>query len=554
MNSKITQLVLSAAFVLLAFSRGSFANEPEPQKPVRVFIFAGQSNMVGSDSKVSDIDRFPPFTGLGAPQPNVRFSYCIGRENKLKSNGWTALSPVNNVVGPELSFARKVANDTGSPIAIIKCAAGGTHLGGDWNPDEPSGFKMYPLALDLVRKSLAELDRRNIKYQLEGFMWHQGENDMFNEQYMTNYGSNLENFIQTWRDELDAPKLKFFVGELCTKTIWGMDLRPRMYAISVGQKSVASKDPHVTYVPTSHVGVEIGGGVGLHYHYGTLGQLEHGINYANAYLDSIGVKPRQRPQLPKLPFTEKSPVKLFVLAGHRNMEGERAFTQNLSTKPKQKKLLNNQKQIPFRYQLGGGYLVSNNWESLGPTGYYDTFGPELSFGDALKKINGNIAIAKFTHSGSQIVDWTPEGSEAKSRNLYPHFIQFIKESVSDLASNGHTVELEGIFYHVGENDMSFSPFRKKAPRWIESLIKQSRVDLKQPELRWFVTQQPPTDHEQVNAIDVTSELARLSDTDPNWIHIRAFGLPKQEKQLVLDESGVISLGQLMAAEYIKADH
>ncbi|MGB1930670.1 MAG: sialate O-acetylesterase, partial [Mariniblastus sp.] len=437
MNSKITQLVLSAAFVLLAFSRGSFANEPEPQKPVRVFIFAGQSNMVGSDSKVSDIDRFPPFTGLGAPQPNVRFSYCIGRENKLKSNGWTALSPVNNVVGPELSFARKVANDTGSPIAIIKCAAGGTHLGGDWNPDEPSGFKMYPLALDLVRKSLAELDRRNIKYQLEGFMWHQGENDMFNEQYMTNYGSNLENFIQTWRDELDAPKLKFFVGELCTKTIWGMDLRPRMYAISVGQKSVASKDPHVTYVPTSHVGVEIGGGVGLHYHYGTLGQLEHGINYANAYLDSIVVKPRQRPQLPKLPFTEKSPVKLFVLAGHRNMEGERAFTQNLSTKPKQKKLLNNQKQIPFRYQLGGGYLVSNNWESLGPTGYYDTFGPELSFGDALKKINGNIAIAKFTHSGSQIVDWTPEGSEAKSRNLYPHFIQFIKESVSDLESNGH---------------------------------------------------------------------------------------------------------------------
>lgn len=554
MNSKITQLVLSAAFVLLACSRGSFANEQEPLKPVRVFIFAGQSNMVGSDSKVSDIDRFPPFTGLGAPQPNVRFSYCIGRENKLKSNGWTALSPVNNVVGPELSFARKVANDTGSPIAIIKCAAGGTHLGGDWNPDEPSGFKMYPLALDLVRKSLAELDRRNIKYQLEAFMWHQGENDMFNEQYMTNYGSNLENFIQTWRDELDAPKLKFFVGELCTKTIWGMDLRPRMYAISVGQKSVASKDPHVTYVPTSHVGVEIGGGVGLHYHYGTLGQLEHGINYANAYLDSIGVKPRQRPQLPKLPFTEKSPVKLFVLAGHRNMEGERAFTQNLSTKPKQKKLLNNQKQIPFRYQLGGGYLVSNNWESLGPAGYYDTFGPELSFGDALKKINGNIAIAKFTHSGSQIVDWTPEGSEAKSRNLYPHFIQFIKESVSDLESNGHTVELEGIFYHVGENDMSFSPFRKKAPRWIESLIKQSRVDLKQPELRWFVTQQPPTDHEQVNAIDVTSELARISDTDPNWIHIRAFGLPKQEKQLVLDESGVISLGQLMAAEYIKADH
>ena len=30
-------------------------------EPIRVFIFAGQSNMVGSDSKVDDIDRFPPF-------------------------------------------------------------------------------------------------------------------------------------------------------------------------------------------------------------------------------------------------------------------------------------------------------------------------------------------------------------------------------------------------------------------------------------------------------------------------------------------------------------
>ena len=37
-------------------------------------------------------------------------------------------------------------------------------------------------------------------------------------------------------------------------------------------------------------GVEIGGGTGLHYHYGTLGQLEHGVNYADAYLRTIGKK------------------------------------------------------------------------------------------------------------------------------------------------------------------------------------------------------------------------------------------------------------------------
>ncbi|MDP6931232.1 MAG: sialate O-acetylesterase, partial [Planctomycetota bacterium] len=243
----------------------------EGDKTLRVFIFAGQSNMVGSDSKAQDIQNFPPFAGLDRPQDEVLFSYCIGRENKRKSDGWVSLGPVNNVVGPELSFARRVARNIEAPVAVIKVAAGGTHLGGDWNPDEPIGFKMYPLALDWIRSALAALDEKKIRYRIEGFMWHQGENDMFNKDYMPAYGANLKNFLARWRRDLATSDLRFYIGELCTKTIWGMDLRPRMYAISLGQKEVAKADPLAEYIPTSHVGVEIGGGVGLHYHYGTLG-------------------------------------------------------------------------------------------------------------------------------------------------------------------------------------------------------------------------------------------------------------------------------------------
>ena len=125
------------------------AGQDKDEKTLRVFIFAGQSNMVGSDSKVKDIKRFPPFAGLEDPQEKVLFSYSIGRENKMESKGWVDLQAVNNVVGPELSFARSVRSNSKAPIAIIKVAAGGTHLGGDWNPDEPIGFKMYPLALIL---------------------------------------------------------------------------------------------------------------------------------------------------------------------------------------------------------------------------------------------------------------------------------------------------------------------------------------------------------------------------------------------------------------------
>ena len=527
----------------------SFADD---KGPVRVFIFAGQSNMVGSDSKLDDIKRFPPFAGLEQAQPAVKFSYTIGRENKITSDGWVDLQPVNNVVGPELSLARKVTQHIDVPIAIIKCAAGGTHLGGDWNPDNPSGFKMYPLTLQLIRSSLAAFDEQEIPYRIEGVMWHQGENDMFEADYMKDYGRNLAHLLARWRRDLSAPELKFYIGELCTKTIWGMDLRPRMYAISEGQKAVTDADPLAEYIPTAHIGVEIGGGVGLHYHYGTLGQLEHGANYAEAYLRTIGKLPEIKRPLEKWPYDQGSKVNLFILAGHRNMEGERAFVQELKTlKPT---LLKDDVGIAYKYSIGGSAKVSDGWELLGPAGLYDTFGPELSFAQTLKESGtSNIAIAKFTHSGSQIIDWTPEGSIAKSRNLYPKLIAFIKDSVSELEAKGHEVVLTGIFYHLGENDMSFSPYRKGAASRLQTIIAQSRKDLSLAGLKWVVSQQPPTDDKRVNEIDVTADLEKVAALDSHLMHLKAFDLPKQDKKLVLDTTGILHLGEVIAKGFLAGD-
>ncbi|MBX7132410.1 MAG: sialate O-acetylesterase [Fimbriimonadaceae bacterium] len=521
-------------------------------KTLRVFIFAGQSNMVGSDSRAKDIKLFPPFAGLDMPQERVLFSYNIGREDKRSSNGWAALQPVDDIVGPELSFARKVSRETKAPVAIIKCAAGGTHLGGDWNPDEPSGFKLYPLALQLVQTSLAELDRKKVAYRIEGFMWHQGENDMFDNTFRPNYGKNLKNFIASWRRDLKTPKLHFFIGELCTKTIWGMDNRENMYAIRSGQKAVTEADPLATYVPTSHDAVEIGGGAGLHYHYGTLGQLQHGINYADAYLRTIGKNPFKDRPLKVWPYKKASTIKLFILAGHRNMEGERAFTQQLKALPGHEALAKDNAKIAYKYSIGGGYKNSRGWEPLGPAGFYDTFGPELSFGKTLQgKLPGNIAIAKFTQSGSQINDWTPEGTEAKDLNLYPKFINFVRQSIKELQAKGHRVEIAGIFYHVGENDMSYGPYRREAAKWLQSLIAKSRQDLSLPSLKWYVSQQPPTDEKGLNAIDVTADLAALAVTDPAFVHIKAFNLPPQAENLVITTAGIVQLGELLAQSYLQ---
>jgi len=539
-------MTLLARFVLSLLCLVSVAYAQDA-KTVRVFIFAGQSNMVGSDSKVKDIQRFPPFAGLEEPQPKVRFSYCIGRENKKRSDGWTELQPVDNIVGPELSFARRVTAATKAKLAIIKVAAGGTTIGADWNPAAPEGFKMYPLLLETVRDSLAALDKKRIPWRLEGFVWHQGENDMFNDGFRQNYGANLKAFVATVRKDLKAPELPFYIGELCTKTIWGMDLRPRMYEISVGQRAVTEADPLAQYVPTSHVGVEIGGGVGLHYHYGTLGQLEHGVNYAEAYLRSIGKLSVPKRPLAKWPYAKGSTVDLYVLAGHRNMEGERAFVQELPRVKGGKALRRDEPRIAYRYSLGGGVKVSDGWESLGVAGYYDTFGPEVSFGHRMRKKGmKNVAIAKFTHSGSQIIDWTKAGSVAKSRNLYPQFLAFVRESVTELESKGHKVRLRAICYHVGENDMSWFPFRRDAAKRLQALVTDLRTDLGMPKLPWIVSQQAPTDHKNVNKIDPVAEVAAVAAKDRYMTHVTDLKFPEQEKQLVLDTAGVVRLGEILA--------
>jgi hypothetical protein len=110
-------LQLFALLALVWIGRPCAAGQQD--KVLRVFLFMGQSNMVGADSRVEDIRLYPPFAGLEQPQKAVKFAYCIGRENKAQSDGWTELQPVEGMVGPELSFARRVTQHIDAPIACL---------------------------------------------------------------------------------------------------------------------------------------------------------------------------------------------------------------------------------------------------------------------------------------------------------------------------------------------------------------------------------------------------------------------------------------------------
>ena len=115
------------------------------------------------------------------------------------------------------------------------------------------------------------------------------------------------------------------------------------------------------------------------------------------------------------------------------------------------------------------------------------------------------------------------------------------------------MELAGIFYHVGENDMSWGPARKQAADRLGALVAESRVDLDRPELRWFVSQQEPTDDPRVATIDVVATMAELAEADPFWIPVPAFDLPGREEQLVITAPGIVELGRRMAGAWLDAD-
>lgn len=215
--------------------------------PVKIFVLAGQSNMVGQAvvdltgkdynegrgtllSLWNDPAKRPLFAHLRNEDRTWRVRddafvrYQLEDDRLLKGPlgiGFTAYSGTHHF-GPELQFGHVVADAIDEPILIIKTAWGGKSLMTDFRPPSAGGDvgHYYSLMLREVREAIEKLDvdfpqLSGRRTQLAGFVWYQGWNDGVDPQRaVPEYEQNLVHLIGDVRKAFQSPQLPVVIGEL----------------------------------------------------------------------------------------------------------------------------------------------------------------------------------------------------------------------------------------------------------------------------------------------------------------------------------------------------
>jgi hypothetical protein len=237
MNKHLAGVVSGATIVVSLFVSPVLAAETL-KSPVKVFILAGQSNMEGQGSVDHDdnggkgslvwsmansksatkMKKLKDEKGDWVVRDDVQISFKVGDE-VLKGGltvGYTgyAADGSRRHMGPELGFGCVLGDFYPEPVLLIKTAWGGKSLFVDFRPPGSGGQvgPCYTKMVEEVRAALAELGDQ--KYEIAGFYWQQGWNDMCEQPATAEYSRNLVNLVSDLRKEFKVPTLPVVVGEL----------------------------------------------------------------------------------------------------------------------------------------------------------------------------------------------------------------------------------------------------------------------------------------------------------------------------------------------------
>lgn len=170
------------------------------ERKLQVFVFAGQSNMVGKRSRAEDLSN-PQFR----EQKNLAF----------KDGQWLPVKPGNTQnpeyegFGPEISFAQAMSEALGHPVGIIKYSVGGTNLAKQWNVESTAEDALYPKL-----KGLVEQARKKRDSEVVGLLWMQGEADSKTTETARHYAGNLAGLIARARMDFGNSDMFFVAGRI----------------------------------------------------------------------------------------------------------------------------------------------------------------------------------------------------------------------------------------------------------------------------------------------------------------------------------------------------
>jgi hypothetical protein len=164
-------------------------------------------------------------------------------------------------LGPELMFGHVVGEALEPQVLLIKAAWGGKSLAEDFRPPSAGGQvgPNYNEMIEIVRDVLENLETHFPEYEgqgyeLAGFVWFQGWNDMIDANRVAEYESNLVHFIQDVRRDLNAPDLRFVIGELGVGGETSAPKNSRMADFRKAQAAAAARAEfrdNVIFVPTT---------------------------------------------------------------------------------------------------------------------------------------------------------------------------------------------------------------------------------------------------------------------------------------------------------------
>jgi len=273
-NSNAKRFLLAGLFLCAALAGSPLLSQgqsPAPSnskpKPLKVFILAGQSNMEGhahvrtlqhlamKPETVAMYEAIQNADGTPKVHEQVWISY-LSSSGVKQGQLTTGYGANEEKIGPELTFGIYLQQSLNEPILLIKTAWGGKSLHTDFRPPSAGPFPFrdeqleqfrkegkdvakiqaekaeatganYRLMLEHIRKVLANIKgvypghNEQAGYELAGFIWLQGWNDMVDGGVYPDrgkpggydqYSVNLAHFIRDVRRDLNEPQLPFVIG------------------------------------------------------------------------------------------------------------------------------------------------------------------------------------------------------------------------------------------------------------------------------------------------------------------------------------------------------